>query len=118
MNLYDWESVPLERLNPLLGRQAIHGANLTVSLIHLDKGCIVPEHSHANEQISILLEGRLHFRGPSLDVILEPGQLMLLPPNERHAVEALENSIAMDVFAPAREDWRSGDDAYLRGPGK
>ncbi len=116
MKLHNWEDVPLERLNPLLARQALHCDNMTVSLIHLDKGCVVPEHRHANEQMSILLTGRLRFRGPDFDVTLEPGRLMHLSPDEPHSVEALEDSIAMDLFAPAREDWRTGDDAYLRHP--
>jgi hypothetical protein len=29
-------------------------------------------------------------------------------------VEALEDTIVIDVFAPVREDWVRGDDAYLR----
>jgi hypothetical protein len=29
-------------------------------------------------------------------------------------VEALEDTVALDIFTPAREDWISGDDAYLR----
>ena len=28
--------------------------------------------------------------------------------------ELHEDSIVLDVFAPAREDWRRGEDAYLR----
>ena len=28
--------------------------------------------------------------------------------------EALEDSVALDVFSPVREDWVRGDDAYLR----
>jgi quercetin dioxygenase-like cupin family protein len=32
-----------------------------------------------------------------------------------HGVEALEDSVVVDVFSPAREDWIRGDDAYLRG---
>jgi hypothetical protein len=29
-------------------------------------------------------------------------------------VEALEDTVALDIFTPAREDWIRGDDAYLR----
>jgi hypothetical protein len=29
-------------------------------------------------------------------------------------VETLEDSVVVDVFSPAREDWMKGDDAYLR----
>jgi quercetin dioxygenase-like cupin family protein len=34
--------------------------------------------------------------------------------NEPHGVEALEDSVAFDLFSPVREDWIRGDDAYLR----
>jgi hypothetical protein len=33
-----------------------------------------------------------------------------------HRVDALEDAVVLDVFAPRREDWLRGDDAYLRGP--
>ena len=31
-----------------------------------------------------------------------------------HQVIALEDTVALDLFAPRREDWIRGDDAYLR----
>jgi hypothetical protein len=31
-----------------------------------------------------------------------------------HAVEALEDTDVLDTFTPVREDWKNGDDAYLR----
>lgn len=114
MKLLRWEEIPLEQLTPLLARQVIHGANVTVGLIHLEKGCVVPEHKHVHEQLSLVLEGRLRFLGPGIDVAVEPGGIVHLAPEEPHSVEALENSLVMDTFAPAREDWRSGKDAYLR----
>jgi quercetin dioxygenase-like cupin family protein len=39
---------------------------------------------------------------------------MLIPPDTAHGVEALEESIVLDFFSPAREDWQSGADNYLR----
>lgn len=114
MNILRWEDIPLEQLTPLLTRQAIHGTNLTIGLFHLDKGCDLPEHKHIHEQICVLLEGRLRFRSQDREVILEAGSMLHFAPNEPHAVTALEDSIAMDVFGPVRDDWRSGDDAYIR----
>jgi quercetin dioxygenase-like cupin family protein len=40
---------------------------------------------------------------------------MQIPPDAPHRVEALEDSVAIDLFAPPRLDWIRGDDAYLRG---
>jgi hypothetical protein len=39
----------------------------------------------------------------------------VLPASVLHDAEALEDSVVLDVFCPVREDWRRGDDAYLRG---
>lgn len=48
-------------------------------------------------------------------LILRAGDILVIPPDMPHRVEALEDSVAMDIFTPAREDWIRGDDSYLRG---
>ena len=47
-------------------------------------------------------------------MVARAGELLCIPPNAPHAVEALEDSIAIDVFSPARADWAAGDDSYFR----
>ncbi len=56
-----WSEVELETLNPLLDRQFVVGEDIMLARVLLKKGCIVPMHSHANEQITYILEGALHF---------------------------------------------------------
>lgn len=114
MKLHEWNRVPKEQLSELLARQVIHGENLTVARIYLAKGAVVPRHSHENEQITVLIEGRLRFVFDDESKSVVPGQVMEIPPHAAHRVEALEDSLAMDLFAPRREDWIRGDDAYLR----
>ncbi len=47
--------------------------------------------------------------------VARQGRLALrIPPDVPHSVEALEDSVAVDLFSPRREDWIRGDDAYLR----
>ncbi len=46
---------------------------------------------------------------------LHGGESLQIPPHAPHMVEALEDSVAVDLFSPIREDWIRGDDAYLRG---
>jgi quercetin dioxygenase-like cupin family protein len=88
---------------------------MTVARVHLKKGAVVPMHAHANEQITLLERGRLRFTIREESTVLGPGDIMVTPPDAPHTVEALEDSLATDLFAPVREDWRRGDDAYLRG---
>ncbi|MGA2736919.1 MAG: cupin domain-containing protein [Bryobacteraceae bacterium] len=115
MHQYTWNAVEEERLNPLLGRKTIHGQTLTVARIRLGKGAVVPMHSHPNEQISMLESGAVRFLIDGEERILRAGDALVIPPDVPHMVEAIEDSLAVDLFAPRREDWIRGDDAYLRG---
>jgi quercetin dioxygenase-like cupin family protein len=115
MTLYNWNHITEEQLNPLVTRQAIHGSTITVARLTMKKGCIVPTHSHVNEQITTVEEGALLFVTPDERIIVRAGESLCIPPNIPHAVESLEDSVALDIFSPVREDWVRGDDAYLRG---
>jgi len=114
MQLLDWNNVPREQLNPLFTRQMIHTPTLTIARILLLKGCIVPEHSHHNEQVSTIERGRLKFVFGKEEHIVGAGQTLCIPPNVPHSAEALEDCVAVDIFTPPREDWIRGADAYLR----
>ena len=114
MKTLNWESIPVEQMNPAITRQAIHTANMTLARIHLLKGAVVIEHRHINEQISFLQQGKLCFKVAGEELILEAGDILEIPPNAPHTVAVLEESVVIDTFAPPREDWIRGDDAYLR----
>ena len=114
MKIHKWGSIPAEQLNATVTRQTIHAANMTVARIHLLQGAIVPEHRHPNEQISFLEWGKLRFTLNGEVRVLEAGDMLEIPSNVPHSVEVIEESVAVDIFAPAREDWIRGDDAYLR----
>ena len=114
MQYYNWSLLEEEPLNPLLGRKTIHGQNLTIARIRLRKGAVVPVHSHPNEQISMLESGALRFMIAGEELVLRAGDALVIPPDVPHMVEALEDSLAVDLFSPRREDWIRGDDAYLR----
>ncbi len=116
MQVHRWESVDHEVLSPEIARRVVHSERMTTARIYIKKGGVVPRHSHDNEQISHVLEGRLRFELDGGSHEVGAGEIMALAPNEPHRVVALEDSVAMDVFTPVRQDWLSGDDAYLRNP--
>lgn len=114
MELYNWTTIEEETLNPLISRRVIHTERMTVCRIRLKKGAVVPMHSHENEQITMLESGALRFIFDQEDKVIRAGETLAIPPHAPHRVEALEDSLAVDLFSPVREDWRRGDDAYLR----
>src|SRR5574340_493872 len=114
MELYRWERIPEEQLNPRLARRVLHGSNMTVARILLAKGALVPAHAHPHEQITMVQQGTLRFRMADGEIVVRDGDMLRIPPHAEHAVEALEDSVAIDLFAPVRDDWARGDDSYLR----
>ncbi|HSU20149.1 MAG TPA: cupin domain-containing protein [Acidobacteriaceae bacterium] len=113
-----WKDVPEDRMSALLTRQFITGDQAMLSRIQLEKGCIVPRHAHPNEQIAFILSGALRFslgeENSAQDYIVRAGEVLVIPGNVPHLAEALEDTLNLDIFAPPRQDWITGDDAYLR----
>ena len=114
MERYNWTAIAEEKMNPLLSRWVIHTRQMTIARIWLGKGSVVPLHHHVNQQVTMLKSGVLQFDMGGETIILRAGEVLVIPPNLPHRVEALEESTATDLFTPAREDWIRGDDAYLR----
>ncbi|MGD0757515.1 MAG: cupin domain-containing protein [Candidatus Sulfotelmatobacter sp.] len=109
-----WHTVGLEDLNPLLQRQFVVGQEVMLARVLLKRGCIVPEHSHHNEQITYILEGALKFWIDGREIVVHAGEVLTIPPNMPHKAEALEDTVDLDIFNPPRADWINKTDQYLR----
>jgi len=109
-----WADIPPEQMNPHITRQYVAGTKTMLARIVLKKGALVPLHHHMQEQISHVIEGALEFRLEGERVSVRAGEILCIPPHLPHEVVALEDSVALDIFNPQRQDWIDGDDAYLR----
>lgn len=105
-------------MNPLLTRKFITGEQAMIARVDLKRGCVVPRHSHPNEQLAWITEGALKFtleeNGGQTEVVVGPGEVLVIPANVPHMAVALEDTVDYDIFAPPRQDWINKDDAYLR----
>jgi quercetin dioxygenase-like cupin family protein len=114
MDRYNWDSIPEEKMNDLMVRRVVHTPQATIARLILKKGAVVPLHSHVNEQVTTVMSGSLEFDLDGERFILGAGDVLVIPPHVPHAVVATEDCAATDYFTPARADWISGDDSYLR----
>src|SRR5262245_6050157 len=87
-----WLDVELEQMHPLLQRQFVVGRDVMVARVLLKKGCVVPEHSHVNEQVTYILEGALKFTIDGRDIVVGAGEVLAIPPNMPHRAEALADT--------------------------
>src|SRR5258708_23768858 len=105
MQIYEWNRVEKEQLSPTLVRQVIHGGAMTVARLYLRKGSSAPEHSHHNEQISMIEQGSLKFVIAGRETVVKAGQVLRIPPNFPHSAGAMEAAVSADLFCAPTEVW-------------
>lgn len=82
-----------------------HSQKLMTCEVRLTRGAVVPEHAHQHEQVSYLVQGRLRADVGGEVRELAPGDSLFLGKNVPHAIVALEDSLALDIFSPRRDDF-------------
>ena len=88
---YRWEDMPKEELKPDLHRRLVSTERMMLAHVYLDKGCIVPQHSHENEQLTYILQGTLRFflgEDESEVVEVAAGEVLHIPRGFPHKAEA------------------------------
>ena len=117
MQKIKWSEVQLEQVNPKMKRQFIHGEKVMIAKMEFEDGFTVPWHSHENEQITEVQEGTLRFwfdDNEDNPIDLSAGDVIIIPGNRRHKALMIGTVRETDTFAPPRQDWIDGSDAYLR----
>lgn len=89
----------------VVGR-VVQGEKLTLVVVELDPGSVIPEHSHENEQVGVCITGSLDFRIGDETRALGPGATWRIRGNTPHEVETgPEGAVVIETFAPVRADW-------------
>jgi quercetin dioxygenase-like cupin family protein len=83
----------------------VYGENTLFSEFRMDANSILPQHSHHHEQTGYLVKGRIKLTIGQQTFEAGPGDSWCIPGNTDHSVEILENSLAIEVFSPVREDY-------------
>jgi quercetin dioxygenase-like cupin family protein len=116
VRFFRWSDMPKETVTDQLSRRLITGDRMMLAHVYLDKGCIVPQHSHENEQLTYIIEGALRFwigADGAEEIVVRAGEVLHIPSNVPHKAEALEDTLDVDVFSPPRADWLNHTDSYF-----
>jgi quercetin dioxygenase-like cupin family protein len=113
MCFYDWNNMEPSEVNAAYLRKVAMGENVTAARVEVNQGSITQAHHHANEEVIVVLKEAWRFRLPSGEVTIAANQMLLIPPGVEHSSEALEDTVALDICAPGRNDWMRGEDQFL-----
>jgi len=110
-----WDKIKTDQMSDIISRQMVSGEDGTLARILLARGAVVPRHFHRSEQYTMILSGSLKFNFDGGETtVVRAGEILVIPANVPHEAVALEDTVDIDFFAPRREEWIRGDDAYLR----
>ncbi len=97
-----------DALDKIKLKTLVHGEKTLLAEFRLEKGAVLPKHSHPHEQTGYLVSGRIDLTIGSETHRARPGDSWCIPGNTEHHAVAHEDSVAVEVFSPVRDDYLPG----------
>ncbi|MBI2763757.1 MAG: cupin domain-containing protein [Chloroflexi bacterium] len=106
-NLADMMEAPLLQVwGDSVRARRVQGEHITLAVVELDPGSVVPEHHHVAEQMGMVLAGEVTFTIDGETRTLGPGGTWRILSDLPHQVATGPNgAVVIDVFTPVRSDW-------------
>lgn len=84
----------------------VHSDHMTHASFRVEEGAEIPEHSHIHEQVSTIVDGTFELILEGKNIIMKKGSVVIIPSNALHSGKALTDCRIIDIFIPAREDYK------------
>jgi quercetin dioxygenase-like cupin family protein len=105
MNL-NLSNIPSKEIMPGYHGKLVHMAHMSLVFWDVEKDAVVPIHHHIHEQIMHVIEGEFEFTLDGQTKIYYQGDIVPIGSNIPHGGKALTPCKLMDVFSPAREEYK------------
>jgi quercetin dioxygenase-like cupin family protein len=109
------ENPTIEMCPGITRRTVAHGETMYQMLATLAAGSRMPAHSHPQEQIVHIIEGKMRLIVDGVPHELSTGDSFYLASNVSHRVETLSSTRVLDTFSPPRTDYLEMDRKVLHG---
>jgi quercetin dioxygenase-like cupin family protein len=83
----------------------VHGDKTLMVEFRLQKDATLPMHAHPHEQTGYLVQGRIRLTIDGDVREVSQGDSWCIPEGVLHGAEIIEESVAIEVFSPVREDY-------------
>jgi quercetin dioxygenase-like cupin family protein len=84
----------------------VYGDNTLLTEFKLDGGKTLLMHRHPQEQTGYLVSGHILLTIDGKPHDMKPGDSWSIPGNVDHGAQIIEDSVAIEVFSPVREDYK------------
>ncbi|MHA1753340.1 MAG: cupin domain-containing protein [Candidatus Helarchaeota archaeon] len=96
----------IEAIDGIFRKTLVYSDQMMMVQFKLLKGANLPVHSHPHEQMGFIISGKLEFNVNGKSEILNPGDSYLVKSNIEHGAKVLETAVVIDIFTPARDDYK------------
>jgi quercetin dioxygenase-like cupin family protein len=107
MYFCDIEKREAKEVVPGIRMKTFWGDEMLLSVVELDAGAILPNHSHPHEQSGTVISGTLRLTIAGETRILQPGDAYIIQGGVEHsAVAGPTLTKVVDIFSPVREEYK------------
>ncbi|HTG00652.1 MAG TPA: cupin domain-containing protein [Nitrospirota bacterium] len=93
---------PVEKISM---KTLVYGEKTLLAEFRLEKGAVLPRHKHPHEQTGYLVSGGIDLTIGDATHHTLPGDSWSIPGDVEHNAVAREDSVAVEVFSPVRQDY-------------
>lgn len=100
-----WESVAAEEVHPGVARQVLDGERQTLVRYVYQPGAVFPVHDHTEEQITVVVSGRIRFTVAGETVELAAGGAAVIPSGTPHGAVVVGDEVVetFNTLSPRRQ---------------
>ncbi|MBS4022328.1 MAG: cupin domain-containing protein [Dethiobacter sp.] len=95
----------IQALDGIERKTLVYGEKTLLVKFKFEKDRVLPLHKHPHEQTGYLVSGRIILIINNERHDIAPGDSWVIPGDIEHGVEVIEESVAIEVFSPVREDY-------------
>jgi quercetin dioxygenase-like cupin family protein len=107
MYFCDTENREAREIVPGIRLQTFWGEKMLLSVVNLDAGAVLPNHSHPHEQSGTVIFGTLRLTIAGETRNLTAGDAYIIPGGVEHsAVAGPAPTRVIDIFSPVREEYK------------
>jgi quercetin dioxygenase-like cupin family protein len=90
-----------------LSARAVNGEHTTFAVIELEPNLTMPEHTHPNEQVGVVVRGEFTFTIGGETRLRRKGDMWVIPKDVPHSVDraGADGCTLVECFSPPRADW-------------
>lgn len=86
-------------------KAVVYGNKTLMTEFLLKAGNTLPAHDHIHEQTGYLVSGKIRLTIGEESFEVSPGDSWNIPGGVSHSAEILEDSVAVEVFCPRRDEY-------------